>query len=402
MSAPQLHGAPHRAGIAPLQGAPRRSGIAPLQGAPRRSGIALLMALLVVLLLTFFLSELFFATGLEMRSLQAFRDGQQARLLARSALRALELALLQDELDFYSGLTQLQTLVALAGLPLEQGRIVQLEVTPLDALYNLNEIYNIKPGAPLDLLRWELFQKIMGEVTVPQQDPEALPAPLPADQVADFYAALFDWMDTDAVEYTSPAGARGAEQGAYFGGDPELNVKNGMLDRLEEMRLVRGFADLKVPWREMETRFTALPKSTGTDLYPERINVNLASRDEIVRYLNQRKMSQPTLLRDPTLQDVQSAVNQYADKADDIADALVPAEGDRPKLTDATLRQLLRNKGLNDNTARQVFITAGKFYRVRLTADVGGIMARLDATLQVLRKDDRTGTAVDVLQYAMN
>ncbi|HEX7928487.1 MAG TPA: hypothetical protein VF678_12910, partial [bacterium] len=94
--------------------------------APRRTtrpGIALLTALVVVLLLTMFLSELFFATGMELRALESFKDSSQARRLARSVLKATEIGLLQDEAEFFNGYRQLQQVMTLSSVPIESGRL---------------------------------------------------------------------------------------------------------------------------------------------------------------------------------------------------------------------------------------------------------------------------------------
>ena len=52
-------------------------------GAGHPRGVAILMSLVVLMLLSMFMSELFFSTGLELRSMTTYRQGQQARRMAR-------------------------------------------------------------------------------------------------------------------------------------------------------------------------------------------------------------------------------------------------------------------------------------------------------------------------------
>ena len=56
----------------------RNGGVRPAPAKP--AGFALLMALVVVLLLSAFITEYFFNTGLELWSMQTFKDAAQAHM----------------------------------------------------------------------------------------------------------------------------------------------------------------------------------------------------------------------------------------------------------------------------------------------------------------------------------
>ncbi|HUJ77312.1 MAG TPA: hypothetical protein VL359_20775, partial [bacterium] len=269
------------------------------------AGIALLVTLALVLVLTFFMSEFFFSTGLEVQALQTYRDVSQARRLARSVFKAVQVALLQDEAVFVEGYGQIQDLVRIAGLPLAGGVVEQLQVVSLDGLYNVNELSNMRTG-PLESMRWDLFNNILARISVPPQSQGQVAAPLAPQQIADLFAALTDWVDSDDTTYTTPTGSRGAEAAAYTHTQPLYAIKNGMLERLEEMRLVLGYDTYHLPWRDMEASLAALPKSSGAELYPEKLDVNIASRDEIVRYLTDRNIDDPAVLADATFGAVQT------------------------------------------------------------------------------------------------
>lgn len=366
-----------------------------------RPGIALLTALVVVLLLTLFLSELFFATGLELRSLESFKDSAHARRLARSVLKATEIGLLQDEVDFFTSYRQLQQLLTLSSVPLESGRLVTLDITPVDSLFNLNEIAGHQPNSALSLARFGVFSNLMARIPVPAETPGAPAEPPPEATVSGLYAALVDWLDGDDTTNQAPDGTPGAEAGAYFGADPEYAPKNAPLERLEEIRLLRGFEEARLPWPEIEKRFIVRAKSGKSDLFPEKLNVNLASRQEIVEFLEARYLNTP--LPDGSLDFTRKAINTYAERAEDVAKALVPEDGERPKYDAKAIISTLNAAGLNGNVAAQVFSPISQYYRVRIITEVGSIQARLDALVYVNRNaSDRTGKSAEVLEYHLN
>jgi hypothetical protein len=394
-------------------------------GRKRPAGIALLTALVVVLLLTFFLSEFFFATGLELRAIQNFRQAAQAGSLARSALRAVEIGLMQDEVLFMSGYRQMQQFMVLGVVPMGSGRLVELSIEPLDARFNLNEMANLSAG-DLNYVRWTLFEKLMAQIPVnpppepappggiqqslpggtqptPPAQSSVPPTVLPLDKIDEFHAALMDWMDTDDVDYQA-FGYPGAESNAYYFTDPEYTIKNAPLDRLEEIRLIRGFMDLRLPWAEVEKRFSVRPKQTAAaDLYPEKLNVNLATRQEIMDFLRLRHLDNLGPIGNANFKASQTSLNEYADKAQQIADALIPDETIRTKYTADSLRLAVKTAGgVNEAFAPKIFSTYNQYYRVRLTTEVDDVQSRVDALVYVQRKPDRTGSRVEVLQYTAN
>ncbi|HEX9841321.1 MAG TPA: hypothetical protein VGC20_01175, partial [bacterium] len=84
------------------------------------------MSLVVVMLLTFFMSEYFFATGLELRGMTTFKDAQQARMLSRSVFKAVQLALLQDEVTFFEGYREVAALLEFSAVPWNNGLLLAL------------------------------------------------------------------------------------------------------------------------------------------------------------------------------------------------------------------------------------------------------------------------------------
>jgi hypothetical protein len=125
-----------------------------------RAGIALVVTLVVILLITTLLSQFNYTTAIELRSLQTLKESMQARSLARSAFKAIQVSLLQDESDFLLGYKQLKGVLAVSAVPWEQGLLTALEVEPIDPLLNLNRLHRYQDDAEqLELLR-NLFQRV--------------------------------------------------------------------------------------------------------------------------------------------------------------------------------------------------------------------------------------------------
>ena len=367
--------------------------------ARRPRGIALVLTLVVVLLVTMFVSEFFFSTGLELRSLQTYQETHRARSLARSAFKVVLIGLMKDEADFFQAYRQLEQLLQLAAVPWEDGLLIDLKVQPLDALYNLNELYNIKPDSAFEQVRWLLFASTLDQVLLPAPDGVGPPAPPEEALVKELYSAFTDWIDSDHIPYLQ-LGTQGGENDAYFDHEPEIAVKNAPLDQLTEIRLVKGVVESRIPWSEWEARFAALPKrGSGASPYPEKLNVNYATREEIVRFLEARQVVGD--LNDASVEDLQKALNEYANHAQSIAEVLVPLEGGHSTLTEAAINAALSTiPGINAKYAKQVFSTFNQYYRVRLTTEVNDVQARLEAVLFVERNPNRTGKDLSILQFA--
>jgi type II secretory pathway component PulK len=362
---------------------PHSSARRPRRARPR--GIALLMALAVVMLLTFFMSEYFFATGLELRGMTTFKDAQQARMLARSVFKAVQIGLLQDEVEFFKGYEQVAGLLTIGAVPWNQGLLLTLEIAPQDHLFNLNQNFNSQPDEPQDRARRWVFLQLLDRIETPVPDTPGVTQPLAPDVVTALYAALFDFIDGDNDEYLGFSAVRGAEQDSYVGIEPALDIKNGQLDRLEETRLVRGFRDAHIPWGVWEHTVTTLPhQSEATSPFTERINVNVASRDEIALFLS-------THFVDPnevgSYKEILDGINAYAQRADEIADYFVLADGKRQTYDPTTLQQALEGDlGIPGQYGKNfLFSTVNQYYRIRAVTEVAGVRARLEAMLYVPR-----------------
>ena len=220
------------------------------------------------------------------------------------------------------------------------------------------------------------------------------------------YAAIWDWIDADNEDYTGIPSVRGAEADAYFGDDPEVQIKNAPLDRLSEVRLVKGVAESRIPWQEWQARFAAFPKPNArspTGLFWERIDVNVASAEEIAAFLKRHDLLGISL-QEATHIPVWNNIEKYIGSADDLAQFLVPADVARPLYDQGTLEQRIQEfgAGLNVQMIKYLFSTVNQWYRIVLTTEVNGVQANLRAVVHVPRNPGtRTGSKVEVLWWSL-
>jgi len=235
----------------------------------QKSGVALLLTLTVILLLTIFMTEFFFETTLETRSIQNFKSSFTARTVAKSMFKAVLIGLRGKEDLFFDGLSEIENLMGKregctvfspCTLLMPPGTIPDFEeatiytpyVKPIDHLYNLNRFVDpttIRPdnfGTSDYIMRYSPFANIIKSMQVTDQDPEGL------------YNALIDWMDKDDDPYNLDWNA---EAPSYYNLNPEISIKQRPLDKLSEIRLIQGFDFIQSQeiWEKIEKRFTIYP-----------------------------------------------------------------------------------------------------------------------------------------------
>ncbi|MDH4120931.1 MAG: general secretion pathway protein GspK [Deltaproteobacteria bacterium] len=371
----------------------------------KRRGLALMVTLAVVLVLTVYMTEYFFAAGLELRAMQSYQESQRGRSLAASGFKALTMAMMMDEREFWPLYQKMSQGMGLVAFPLGNGYLTALEVIPQDGYYNLNRFATVRGGTPQNIALWNLFRNELAEINIPPKEKGNEAVPLPEQTIADLFSAMNDWIDPDGLDYTGAGFGQGAEDSVYLLTAPEYRTRNAPLDRLEEIRLVRGFAESRLPWKEVQSRFTLVERSELTgNLYPGVICVNTASRDEIAHFLKMREMdSASTNALGGGFGAIQEEINRYARKADDIAEALAgnledPPEGFKGYDFSALDTELIR-LGLNPGVTRQLFSVWNEYYRIRMRVEVNRVGVEVRALVRIPRSQTRVGSAVEVLEY---
>lgn len=182
-------------------------------------GAVLLLVLLVVALLSAILTDWAFTTLVDLRLTETFRDGNRAYYLARGGVEAGRQILRVDTNGYDAPGEMWET--GVPAYPLGEDATVAITLQDEDGRLNLNRI--VDPiGENPDPVRRDRFRRLLEQLAAP--DPEAL-----AD-------ALIDWIDRN--DTLAP---RGAESAWYRTQLPPGTVKNGPLDTVDELLLVRGF-----------------------------------------------------------------------------------------------------------------------------------------------------------------
>ncbi|PLX96307.1 MAG: hypothetical protein C0621_02195 [Desulfuromonas sp.] len=181
-------------------------------------GMVLLLVLVVIALLSALLIEIAFSTQVDLRLTETYRDSTRAYYLAKGGIQVGRMLLKEDN-NSYDANDEMWA-QGISNYPLDERSVVSVEVKDLDGRLDLNRIVDSSGVNPTIYL--ERFQRLLEELGA--DDPEGL-----SD-------ALFDWVDSNNQEEP-----HGAEEGYYLGLNPPYPAKNGALDTIEELRLVRGF-----------------------------------------------------------------------------------------------------------------------------------------------------------------
>ncbi len=381
-------------------------------------GIALLITLVILALLAVFMTEFSFETKLETRGLKNY----QASFKARNAVKSMFKAVLegiegQEELKFFT--VYLKDLLRLGatgneisflnppqpvGLP--AGVIADFPevsfytpiIRPIDHLYNLNRIQTppfrtVNPETKADVRLANQFINILKKWTsvTTNQSGSGVPShniQLNINDILPIYAAIFDWLDKGAEIYDSSIyGTIGTEKNTYRSIDPYFEIKNGFFDKLSEVQLIRGVKDKRIPLDQWKKGFTIFPVGNKYETQADfsaikpRINVNLATFEEIVEFLE--KFNQNTVYFINYSPGYDDSISQdYFEKREEIAAELTKQP--RSKLTSEDIKNKLSNITQYDKS-RDFFIPYSFWYEILLMTEIDNVKAEVRAVVSVDR-----------------
>ncbi len=216
-------------------------------------GMVLLLVLVVVALLTALLSEFSFSSLVDLRLAETFRDTTRSYYLASGGVRAGQM-LLKEDTNSYDGPDELWS-QGVVNYPVGDGT-VSITIEDLGGKVDLNKLVtglgNIDPVVKDRCLR--LFSDLQ------LADPAGL------------VDALIDWLDPDSDEQPL-----GAESPYYLGLPHPYPAKNGPLDSLDELLLIKGF----------DSEVVAILAPHVTVYGSDRINVNSASKEVLLALSDQ-------------------------------------------------------------------------------------------------------------------
>jgi general secretion pathway protein K len=184
--------------------------------------MALVLTLLVLVLLVTAVLEFDRSTRTMVKAAGNFRDGMKAFHLATSGIAAAQ-ALLKDDLVRHGGRDDLTELWAtpLPPYPLGDGTVAAW-IQDEGGKINVNTLVTPdgrKPSKPLAIEQLKELFRLKGL------------DPAPVD-------AIVDWLDRDEIEEPS-----GAESAYYERLDRPYRCRNGRMDTLAELHLVKGISD---------------------------------------------------------------------------------------------------------------------------------------------------------------
>ncbi len=192
--------------------------------------MALLLVLVVVALLTSLLTDLAFTTMVDMRLTETFRDSTRAYYLAKGGINAGRMILQQDS-NRYDSHDEIWS-TGVINYPVGEGSVT-IQIEDQDGKLAVNGLVN---GNSPQAVMVDRFYRFLVVMEIDQRvDP------------AELTAALIDWLDSGDDPYTEirtdgqSLPVSGAEN-IYYQSQPQTyRCKNGPLETLQELSLVKGF-----------------------------------------------------------------------------------------------------------------------------------------------------------------
>lgn len=211
--------------------------------------MALLIAIVVVVLLVTLIVEFDYGTRVSLTTAGTFRSSTQATFLAKSGVRAAQ-AVLKDDGKHSPGVDHLEELWATPIPPYPVGNgVVSVHVEDEQAKLNINLLEKTT-----DYEKWgPVWDRLFDALEI---DRDVVPA-------------IKDWLDGDDI----PEDIGGAEAGYYERLNPPYRIRNGPLDSLGEMLLIKGIT--QEVYKKLMTRCDGGPCVTIAPT--KQVNLNTVS-----------------------------------------------------------------------------------------------------------------------------
>lgn len=247
----------------------------------KEKGSALVVVLWVVGVLSLFVMSFAFTMHIETRITSAWRKRLKAEYLAQSGLELARMALIEtgdpdidiDDTLVYLSKGEDQDL-RYAVLALAQGsgatitrqigsNTVSVQLTPENARMDINSML-FTEDRERTYLAWDnLFRR--ADIPVPDRDA--------------LVDCMLDWIDDN--DFTR---LNGAESSYYLTLDPPYHAKNGPIDTVDELALIKGF-DQAID-ASSQTVYEAISPNLTCYGVANRININAADENALAAFLN--------------------------------------------------------------------------------------------------------------------
>lgn len=210
-------------------------------------GIALVVALLITAIVVAVITEIVYAVHLEASMTEAFADSQKASILAEGGVDLATLSISETFKD--KGYIYFTAQEAGRKLPAAGGEL-DIRVEDEQGKFPLNSI--VYQSGEANEEKYAAFKRLLSSLRLPE----------------DLAASMADWIDVNDAQ--RPGGAEGRD---YYGLlRPPYQAKNGPLDSLDEMLLVKGCTP--AVFRKLSPYITVY----GDGL----VNINTAPREVIM------------------------------------------------------------------------------------------------------------------------
>ena len=313
----------------------------------REQGVALIVVLWVIMVLSLLIAGFAFTMHVETQVASFSRKQQKAESLARSGIEVARMQLmLAEKASTNSMFTSLNQ-------PWATNELLYVDHELGEGKFNVKMI-DEQSKLPINRLTEAQWKRLMDLLAVDPSDAEVI------------VDSILDWIDEDDLHKLN-----GAESDYYQSLSPPYKAKNGTVDRVEELLLVRGVTRQLYDGQAGTNETTGTTEATGwrdllTTFSPGTVNVNTASRIVLQVMFG--------------LDDVQVA--GILARRDGI-DGIPGTDDDQPFISPS---DFLSQIAIQDPKVRMQLQTGvavkSSYFTVKSTGEVGGIRRTITAVLQ--------------------
>ena len=238
-------------------------------GSPAREGAVLIVVLWVLIILSLLVSTMAFEMHVEANVTSYYRKRLKSQYLARAGMEWAKMVLLKAG-NLSEDMEDLYPELYLSSLHLNRGMAVEdMRQQVGDGEFSISLIPE-QGRRNINRLTEDDWREILDQSFVP------------ADLWDELIDAFMDWVDRDDFHRLS-----GAESDDEFYEEGGYEVKNGPLDTIDELLLIKGFTPAIVyggpPIDEDDPPLTGIAR--GLTTYGDgRVNINTASPDVLMTY----------------------------------------------------------------------------------------------------------------------
>ncbi len=202
-------------------------------------GFVLITVLIIVAILTTLVVDMMYYTQVDGEIARNTGDVIKARYLAKSGVNFVAGTMLAQNLEEFSELAMFRGededggegmwSIVVPGYPIGDGSVA-IEIVDERSKINLNALVSRRTNRVDEQVRTQITELLRF-------------LEVDGDNADDFISSLINWLDRPLLGVENDQDPGGAREGYYRGLDTPYTIKNGTLDSVEEIRMVRGMDD---------------------------------------------------------------------------------------------------------------------------------------------------------------